>query len=165
MSQALFCCCCSLLNPCHSMDWHTRHLGPALSPRVCSHSCSLSRWCHPTISSATTTFSFCLQPFPASGSFPKESALLIRWSKHWSFSFSISPSSDYSGLISFSIDFFDILAVQGFSRVVSSTRIRKQQFFGCQHSLWINSQIYAWLLEKPQLSLYRTLLASVIFVF
>ena len=69
---------------------------------------------HPTISSSVVPFSFCLQSFPATGSFPmNELALHIRWSKHWSFSFSISLSKEYSGLISFRINWFDLLAVQG----------------------------------------------------
>ena len=58
-------------------------------------------------------FSFCLQSFPASASFSSESAIHIRWSKYWSFSFSISPSKEYSGLIYFKIDWFDLLAFQG----------------------------------------------------
>ena len=86
---------------------------PSPSPRVCSNSCPLSQWCHPTHSSSVITFSSCLQSFPASGSFLEESALHIRWSKYWSFNFSISPSIEYSGLISFRIDWFDLLAVQG----------------------------------------------------
>ena len=57
-------------------------------------------------------FSSCPQTFPTSGCFPMSQALRIRWPKHWSFSFSISPSSEYSGLISFRIDWFDLLAVQ-----------------------------------------------------
>ena len=57
--------------------------------------------------------SSCLQSFPASGFFSDESVIPIRWSKDWSFSFSISPSNKYSGLISFMIDWFDLLAVQG----------------------------------------------------
>ena len=65
---------------------------------------SLSRWCHPTISSSVVPFSSHLQSFPASGSFSNESGLLIRWPKYWSFSFSISPSNEYSGLISFRMD-------------------------------------------------------------
>ena len=73
----------------------------------------LSRWCHPAISSSVTPFSSCPQSFPASGFFPRESALCIRWPKYWSFSFSISPSNEYSRLISFRIDWFDLLAVQG----------------------------------------------------
>ena len=58
-------------------------------------------------------FYSCLPSFPASGSFSKESVLHIRWSKYWSFSFSISPSNEYSGLISFRTDWFDLLAIQG----------------------------------------------------
>ena len=66
-----------------------------------------------TISFSVDPFSSCLQSFPASGSFPNESVLPIRWPKYWSFSFSMSPSKEYSGLISFRIDWFDLLAVQG----------------------------------------------------
>ena len=65
-----------------------------------------------TISSSVSLFSSCLQSFPASGSFP-EVALHIRWPKYWNFSFSITPSNKCSGLISFRIDWFDLLAVQG----------------------------------------------------
>ena len=95
-------------------------------------------------SSSVIPFSSCPQSFPASGSF--ESALHIRWPKYWSFS--ISPSNEYSGLISFRIDWFDLLAVQGISRVFSRTIIRKHKFFGAQHSLWSNSHICTWLLGK-----------------
>ena len=80
-------------------------------PGVCSVSCPLSQWCHPTISSSASRFS-CPQSFPAQG-LSSESALHIRWPKCWNFSFSISPSSEYSGLISFRIDWFNLLAVQG----------------------------------------------------
>ena len=67
-----------------------------------TNSCPLSQWCHPTISSSITSFSSCLQSFPASGRvFSSESALHIRWPNYWSFS--ISPSKEYSGLISFKI--------------------------------------------------------------
>ena len=91
---------------------HTRLPCPSPTPGACSNSCPLSRWCHPTISSSVVPFS-CLQSFPASGSFQKESVLLIRWPKYWSFSFSISPSNEYSALISFRMDWLDLLAVQG----------------------------------------------------
>ena len=80
---------------------------PSLSPGACSNSCPLSWWCHPTISPSVAPFSSCLQSFWASGSF------LIRWPKYWTFSFSISPSIEYSGLISFRNDWFDLLIVQG----------------------------------------------------
>ena len=91
---------------------HDRLLCPPLSPRVCSSSCPLSRWFCLSISSYAATFSFCLQSFPAGESSSNELALHIRWPKYWSFSLSISPRNEYSGLISFRIDWFDLLAVQ-----------------------------------------------------
>ena len=69
---------------------------------ICSDSCPLSQWCHPTISSSAASFSFCPQPFPTSV-FSTELALSISWPKYWSFSFSISPHNENSGLISFRI--------------------------------------------------------------
>ena len=77
---------------------------------VCSNLCPLSQWCYLTISFSAALFSFCLQSCPAWGFFPNELALCIRWAKYWHFS--ISHSNEYSGLISFRIDWFDLLAVQ-----------------------------------------------------
>ena len=96
----------------HNGLQHIRLPCSALSPRACLNSHPLSQWCHPTISSSVTPFSSCPQSFPASGSL-NESTLCIKWSKYWSFSFSISPSNEYSGLIFFRIDWLDLLAVQG----------------------------------------------------
>ena len=79
--------------------------------------------------------------------FSNESALCIRWPKFWSFSFIISRSNEYSELISFRIDWFDLLAVQDNSRVFSNTTIWKHQFFSAQPSLWSISHICTWLLE------------------
>ena len=73
--------------------------------------------------------------FPSIMVFSNESVLCIRWPKYWSFSFSISPSNEYSELISFRIDWLDLLAVQGLSRVFSNTTVQKNQFFGSQLSL------------------------------
>ena len=92
---------------------HARLPHPSLTPRVYSNSCPLNRWCHPTISSSVVPFSSRLQSFPASGSFSNESVLHVRWPTYWSFSFNISPSNEYLGLISFRIDWFDLLTVQG----------------------------------------------------
>ena len=92
---------------------HTRLPCPSLSPGVCSDSCPLSQCCHPTISSSVTLFSFCLQSFRQIGVFSNKSVLRIRWPKYWSFSFSISPSNEYSELISFRMNWLDLLAVQG----------------------------------------------------
>ena len=91
---------------------HPRLPCPSLSPGVCSNSCPLSWWCHPTISSSVVPFFSCPQSFPASGSFPM-SQLFALGGQSWSFSFSISPSNEYSGLMSFTIDYFDLLAFQG----------------------------------------------------
>ena len=85
---------------------------PSQAPEVCSNSCPLSWWCHPTISSSIVTFSSCLQSFPSIGVFSIESAVRIRWSKYWSFSFSISPSNEYWGLISFRIDWLDLCSLR-----------------------------------------------------
>ena len=74
---------------------------------------SIEWWCHPTISSSVIPFSSHLQSFPALGSFQMTQVLHIRWPKYWSFSSSISPSNDYSVLISFRMDRLDLLAVQG----------------------------------------------------
>ena len=92
---------------------YARLLCLLLSPRVCSTSGPLSRECHPTISSSVAPFSSCPQSFPASRAFSSESVLCIRWPKYWSFSFSFSPSNEYSGLMSCRIDWLDLLAVQG----------------------------------------------------
>ena len=75
-------------------------------------------------------------------------ALHIRWPKYWSFSFSISSSNAYSGLI-FRMDWWDLLAVKGDSRVFSNTTVQKHQFFSFQLSLWSNSHIHTWPLGKP----------------
>ena len=91
---------------------HDRLSCPSLSPRVCSNSCPLSRWCHATISSSVIAFSSRLQSFPASGSFPM-SQFFASGGQYSSFSFSISPSNEYSGLISFRMEWLDFLAVQG----------------------------------------------------
>ena len=91
---------------------HARPPCPSPTPGVYSNSCPSSWWCHPTNSSSHPI----LLPhsiFPSIRVFSNESFLRIRWSKYWSFSFSISPSNEHPGLISFRIDWLDLLAVQG----------------------------------------------------
>ena len=85
--------------------------------------------------------------FPSIRVFFYDLALHIGWPKYWSFSFSISPSNECSGLISFTIDWFDLLAGQG-TQVFSNTTVQKHQFFGTQPSLWSNSHPYMTT-EKP----------------
>ena len=91
---------------------HTRLPCPSPTPRVYSNLCPYSWWCHPTISSCRPLL---LLPsiFPSIRVFSNESVLHIRWSKYWSFSFSIIHSNEYSGLISFRMDWLDLLEVQG----------------------------------------------------
>ena len=84
---------------------------PSSTPRAYSNSCPSSLWLHPTISSSVILLLHSI--FPSIRVFSNESVLHIKWPKYWNFSFSISPSSEYSGLISFRIDWFDLLAVQG----------------------------------------------------
>ena len=81
--------------------------------------------------------------------FSNESTLHMRWPKYWSFSFSISPSNEHPGLISFRMDWLDLLAVQGVSRVFSNTTVQKHQFFSAQLSSQSNSHIHTLPLEKP----------------
>ena len=78
--------------------------------------------------------------------FSNESTLCMRWPKYWSFSFSIIPSKEHPGLISFGMDWLDLLAVQG---TFSNTTVQKHQFFGVQLSSQSNSHIHTWPLEKP----------------
>ena len=85
---------------------------PSPSPRPYSNSCPLSQWCHLTISSSVVPFSSRLQSFPASGSF-QMSQLFASAGQSIDFSFNISPSSEYSGLISFRMNWLDLLVVQG----------------------------------------------------
>ena len=141
-------CCCSVAKSCLTLQprglQHARIPCLSLSPGVCPNSCPLSWWCHPTISSSVTPFSSCPQSFPAS-----ESALCIRWPKYWSFSFSISLSNEYSGLISFRIYWLDHHVSKGLSRVFCSTTVQKHQLFSAQPPSQSNSHIHTWPQEKP----------------
>ena len=82
--------------------------------------------------------------------FSNESTLLIRWPKYWSFSFNISPFNEHPGLISFRMDWLDLLAVQGtLKSLLQHHTVQKHQFFGAQLSSQSNSHIHTWPLEKP----------------
>ena len=81
--------------------------------------------------------------------FSNESTLHMRWPKYWSFSFSIIPSKEIPGLIFFTMDWLDLLAVQGTRRSLLHTTVQKRQFFGTLPSSQSNSHIYTWPQEKP----------------
>ena len=101
------------------------------------NTCPLS-WCHPRISFSVVPFSSCLV-FPSTRVFTNEPALQVRWTNYWSFSFSISPSNEYSGLISFKIDWCNLLAVRGtfknlFHHNLTASVILHSAFFMAQLS-------------------------------
>ena len=119
------------------------------SPRACSNSCPLSQWCHPTISISVTLFASCPQSFPASGSFLR-SQLFASGGQiiGASASTSVHPVN-IQGWFPLGLAGSISLQFKGLSRVLSSTTFQKHQFFGLQPSLWSNSHIHTWLLEKP----------------
>ena len=90
-----------------------------------------------------------LSIFPSTRVFSNESVLYIRWPKYWSFSINISPFNEYSRLISFRMDWLDLLVVRGTLKSLLHHHSSKHQFFCSQLSLWSNSHIYTRLLEKP----------------
>ena len=126
---------------------HTRLPCHSQSSRVCSNSCPLTQWCHPTISSSVTLFSSCPQSFPASGSFPM-SQLFTSGDQNIGASASIFPMN-IQGWFPLWLTGLIFLQSQGLSRVFSSITIWKHQFFSAQPSLWSNSHICTGLLEKP----------------
>ena len=117
---------------------HARPPCPLPTPGVYWNSCPLSQWCHPTISSSVIPFSSHFQAFPAR-SFSNESVLHIRWPKYYSFSFTISPSNEYSRIISFRVDWLDRLAVQGTLKSLLQHRSSKASVL--QHSVFFTTQL------------------------
>ena len=92
---------------------HARPPCPSPTPGIHPNSCASSWWCYPAISSSVVPFSSCPQSLPASVDFSNESTLHMWWPKYWSLSLSISPSNEHPGLVSFRMDWLDVLAVQG----------------------------------------------------
>ena len=130
---------------------HIRLACPLISLWVGSNSYLLSQWCHPTISFSVIPFSSCLQSFPASGSFPL-SQLFLSDDQSTGPSASASVlSMNIQGWFPLGLTGLISLLSKGLSRVFSSITIQKHKFFHTQHSLWSNSHIHRWLLEKPQL--------------
>ena len=132
---------------CHGLQ-HTRLPYQSLTPRASSNSCPSSRWCHPTISSSVP-FTSCLQSFPTSGSFSRSQFFASGGQ-------SIGASASASVLPMNIQDWFPLgwagwisLLSQGLSIVLSNTTVQKHQFFGSQLSLYSNSNVHTWLLEKP----------------
>ena len=129
---------------------HARLPCPSPIPSAYSNSCFLSQWCHPTNSSSVVPSPPALNLSQHQGwSFSSVSGLCIRWPKYWSFSFNISPSNEYSNWFPLGWTGLTSLQSKELLRVFSNTTVQKHQFFGAQLSLYSNSHIHTWLLEKP----------------
>ena len=148
-------CCCSVTKLCltlwsHGLQ-HTRLPCPSLFLTVYSNSCPLSQWCYLTISSATP-FSFCLQSFPASGSFSM-SRLFESGGQSIGASASVLPMN-IQGWSPLGLTGLIILLSKGFSRIFSSTTVWKHRFFGYQTSSWSTSHICPWLWKTIALTIW-----------
>ena len=129
---------------------HTRIPCPSPTPTTYWKSCSSSQWCNPPISSSVNPLLLPASIFPSIRVFYSESVLHNRWPKYWSFSFSISPSNEYSGLISFGIDWLDLLAVQGTLKSLLQHHSSKASIL--QHSAFLMVQ-----LSHPHLTIGKTM--------
>ena len=127
---------------------HARLPWPSPTPGACSNSCPLNWWCHPTILSSVVPFPSCLQSFPASGSLPMSWLFVLGGqSVGASASASVLPMN-IQGWFSLGLTGLNSLWSKGLSRVFSNASVQKHQFFSTQPSLWSNSHIHTWLLEK-----------------
>ena len=160
---------------CNPMNCSTPGLPVYHQLRVHANSCPLSRWCHLTISSSVITFSSCLNLSPNHGLF-HESALHIRWSKYWSFNFNISPSSEHPGLISFRMDYLDLLVVQGTLKSLLQHHSSKESIIQCSafftiqlsHSYMTTGKTIAltrWTFVGKVMSLLFNMLSSLVITF
>ena len=128
---------------------HASPLDPSPTPGVHANPCPLSQWCHPAILSSVVPFSSCPQSLPASQSFPM-SQLSMRWPKYWSFSFSMIPSKEIPGLISFRMGWLDLLAVQGTLKIFLQHHSSKASILWCsaffivQHLHSFGLKVFTW---------------------
>ena len=137
---------------------HARLPCPSPSSGACSNSCPLIWWCHSTISSSVIPFFFCLQSYPASGSFPMSHLFISgeEWCVLFSNTQSIGTSTSASVLPVnirgwFPLGSTDLISLlsKGLSRVFFNTAFQRHQFFGVQPFLLSSSHMHTWLLEKP----------------
>ena len=136
---------------------HTRLPSPSPIPGACWNSCPLSQWCHPNVSSSVIPLSSCLLSFPASGSLTMSHFFTSGYqSIGASTSASVFPMN-FQNWFPLRLTGWISLKSKGLSRVFSNTTVQKHQFFSTQLSLWSNSHIHTWLLEKSQLRLYGPL--------
>ena len=139
---------------------HARLLYPSQSPRACSNSCPLSQWCHPTDLTSVVPFSSCLRSFPASESFPMSRLFASGGqSSIASASASVPPITIQNW---FPLGLSGLISLQ--SKGLSNTTVQKHQFFRTQPSLWSNSHIHTWLLEKTIALTRWTFVGKVMFL-
>ena len=156
---------------------HTRPPCPSPAPGVYSNSCPSSQWCHPAISSLSRSSLLLLPPVPPSiRVFSNESTLSMRWPKYWSFSFSISPSNEHTGLISFRMDWMDLLTVQGTLKSLlqhhssKASSFQSSAFFTLQlsHPYVTTGKIIAltrWIFVGKMMSLLFNMLSRLVITF
>ena len=128
---------------------HTRPPRPSPTPRACSNSCPLCRWCHPTTSSSLIPLSFQLQSFPASGAFPMSQLFASDGQSLRALASASVLSMNIQDWFPLELTSLISLQSKGLSRVFSNTAVQKHQFFGAQLSSQSNSHIHTWPLEKP----------------
>ena len=133
---------------------HAKLPSPSPTFRARSNFCPSRRWCHPTISSSVVPFSSCLQPFPASGSFPISQFFPSSGESTGTLA-SVNPSNEYSGLISFRIDLFDLLAVQG---ALKSLLLREHHSWKAS-ILWC-SAFFMFQLSHPHMTTGKTVVLA-----
>ena len=151
--MAQFSCssCLTLCNP-----YEPQHISPprpSPTPGVHPNPCPLSQWCHPTISSSVIPFSSCRQSFPASEYFPVTQLFTSGGQSIGSCSFNISPSSEHLGLISFKLDWLDLLAVQGTLQSLLQHHSSKASILWC-------SAFFIVQLSHPYMSNGKTIVTS-----
>ena len=129
---------------------HSRPLCPSPTPGVYPNPCPSSRWCHPAISSSVVPCSSRPPILPSIRVFSNESTLRVRWPKYWSFSFNISPSNEHPGLISFGMDWLDLLAVQGTLKSLLQHHSSKASILRC-------SAFFTVQLSHPYMSTGKTI--------
>ena len=129
---------------------HTGLPCPSTTPRACSNWCPFSRWCHWVSNATILCRSFLLLPsiFSSNRVFSNQLALPIRWPKYWSSSFSINLPMNIQDWFPLGLTVWIYLQAKGLLAIFSSTIVQKHQFFSAQLSLWYNSHVHTWLLEK-----------------
>ena len=152
-------CCCSVANSCPAL-WDLMNcsmtgfasaftIQPSPSPGVCSNSCPLSRWCHPTISFSFDPFSSCFQSFSASGSFPMSRLFTSNGQNIGASVSTLVLPMNIQCWFPLGLTVLISFLYEGLSRVFSSITVQRHKFFGAQLFLLSSSHIHTWLLEKP----------------